>query len=110
MLEYLIIQAFYEEGDAVDMDASTTQDGHVLSGLWNGCKTMGTLVVGPDDWRLRAVAGFAERMHASRELAKSMLGRGQVQPPGRTAKAEAWVKGGMLIPWALALVAAFSAG
>jgi CelD/BcsL family acetyltransferase involved in cellulose biosynthesis len=108
VLEYLIIQAFYEDSTAVDMDAATTQDGHVLSGLWNGYKTMGTLVVGPDDWRLRAVASFAERMHASRELAKSMLGRGQV-PPAKAAKAGPWAKGGMLIPWALGLAAAFSA-
>ncbi len=109
VLEYFIIQAFYEDGAAVDMDAATTQDGHVLSGLWNGYKTMGTLVVGPDDWRLRAIASFAERMHASRELAKSMLGRGQVQPPAKATKASPWVKGGMLIPWALGLAAAFSA-
>jgi CelD/BcsL family acetyltransferase involved in cellulose biosynthesis len=109
VLEYLIIQAFYEGGAVADMDAATTQDGHVLAGLWNGYKTMGTLVVGPGDWRLRAIASFAERMHASRELAKSVLGRGQAQPPAKAARASAWAKGGMLIPWALGLAAAFSA-
>lgn len=108
VLEYLIIEAFYEDEAVVDMDAATTQDGHVLSGLWNTHKTMGTLVVGPDDWRLRAVAGLVERMHASRALAKSMLGRGQA-PGLAKPKAGPWVKGGMLIPWALGLAAAFSA-
>jgi hypothetical protein len=48
-------------------------------------------------------------MHASRELAKSVLGRGQVQPPAKAARAVPWAKGGMLIPWALGLAAAFGA-
>ena len=109
VLEYLIIQAIYDEGSAVDMDAATTEEGHVLSGLWNGWKKMGTLIVGPDDWRLRAIARFAERMHASRELAKFMLGCGRRHPEPGSAKARAWTKGGLLIPWALGLAAALGA-
>jgi hypothetical protein len=38
-----------------------------------------------------------------------MLGRGQGQPPAKAAKAGPWAKGGMLIPWALGLAAAFGA-
>jgi len=57
----------------LDMNAATTEEGHVVAGLWNGHKDMGTVFVGPDDRRTRAMAALAVRLHASRQLAKSIV-------------------------------------
>lgn len=49
-LEYLVIEAFYMRQDCREMDAATTVNGHVVAGLWNDAKPMGTLMVGPRHW------------------------------------------------------------
>ncbi len=100
VLEYLIIESFYSGGEAVDMDAATTREGHVISTLWNGWKDMGTLVLGPPDWKLWAIASFAERVYASRELAKSMLGRRPVRPEPKPVSGEVPARGDALASWA----------
>ncbi len=74
MLEYLVIKAFYDDSETADMDAATTQDGHVVSGLWNGWKEMGILIVGPDDWRLGVMAAAARCTYVLRKSAKRVLG------------------------------------
>jgi hypothetical protein len=63
VLEYLVIRAFYRNHAIAEMDAATTRAGHVVSTLWNSWKDMGTLVLGPDDWRLRATVGLTVLTH-----------------------------------------------
>ena len=53
-LEYLVIEAFYTREDCREMDAATTVNGHVVAGLWNCAKPMGTLMVGPRHWTTSA--------------------------------------------------------
>lgn len=96
VLDYMIVKAFYEERAMVDMDAATTQEGHVLSNLWNGWKSMGTLIVGPADWRVKVMAGWEEYTHISRERAKSLLSRSplrRLRKGLRVPKSTPWVIG-----------------
>jgi hypothetical protein len=67
------LRAFYDDATMHDMDAATMEEGHVVAALWKGYKDVGTVFVGPDDWRTRAMAALAQRLHASRKLAKSVL-------------------------------------
>lgn len=46
VLEYLVIERFYDEPDFDRMDAGTTANGHVVQGLWNELVPMGTIFVG----------------------------------------------------------------
>lgn len=62
-LEYLIVQAFYESDEDVEMDSSTTVDGHVVEGLWNSQVQMGSVVIGPKGLGTSFVAG-AQRLKA----------------------------------------------
>ncbi len=70
VLEYLVIEAFYQDDDVTEMDACTTSDGHVISGFWNEAKAIGTLVVGPDSWQTHLLARSAQATHAARERLK----------------------------------------
>lgn len=63
-LEYLVIEAFYTREDCREMDAATTVNGHVVAGLWNDAKPMGTLMVGPRHWTTNA---RVQVRHALRE-------------------------------------------
>lgn len=105
VLEYFVIEAFYEDRSIGDMDAATTEEGHVVAGLWNGAKDMGTIFVGPNDWRTYAMAALAARAHAARSLAKSVL-KG---PDGKTSasalKAVNWLKHGRRLPWEIGIAA-----
>lgn len=75
ILEYLVIDAFYGDGTITEMDAATTCDGHLISGLWNASRPTGTLVVGPRGRRTRLLARMEEAEHGARRAAKRMLGR-----------------------------------
>jgi hypothetical protein len=73
ILEYLVIEAFYADERTAAMDACTTTEGHVISGLWNDSVPMGTVIVGPDDWRTRMLATLVSQAHAGRMHLKSAL-------------------------------------
>ena len=105
VLEYLVIKAFYEDGAAVEMDAATTCDGHVISGLWNGSKDMATLVLGPDDWRPRMTASFVEFAQASRELGKRVWATLPASGSGKPVPAAVWARWLLPIPWAIGIAA-----
>jgi CelD/BcsL family acetyltransferase involved in cellulose biosynthesis len=105
VLEYFVIRAFYDDVTMHDMDAATTEDGHVVAALWNGHKDVGTVFVGPDDWRTRAMAALAERLHASRQLAKSIVKGREGRIPAPAVKAIAWLKHGRRIPWEVGIAA-----
>ena len=75
VLEYMAVQQFYADEGYDEMDAATTVDGHVVSELWNGSKEMGRLVIGPADWRTRAVAALWEQLLALRARARRVLPR-----------------------------------
>lgn len=74
ILEYLVIEAFYEREDVVDMDAATTVDGHLIQALWNEMRPMGEMLLGPADAQTRAVVhAHAAKMQA-RALARAVGG------------------------------------
>lgn len=76
MLEYKVIEAFFAEDAHREMDAATTVDGHVISGLWGQTKPMGTLVLGPKGVTTRWMAGGIEAMVGMRSRVKRLLRRG----------------------------------
>lgn len=72
VLEYMIVEAFYARNDCTDMDSSTTADGHVIQGLWNGDVPMGALVVGPRNWGTDCIARLHTVGWAARQRAKTL--------------------------------------
>lgn len=74
VLEYLVIQAFYERSDAMSMDAATTASGHVVQGLWNEERTMATVLVGPDDAATKVAAQTYLAATQAKSMAKAVIG------------------------------------
>jgi hypothetical protein len=74
-LEYKVIEAFFADGAYERMDAATTVDGHVISGLWGETRTMGTLVVGPAGATTRGLVGGIETAARAKRAIKRKLGR-----------------------------------
>ena len=105
VLEYFVIRAFYDDVTMHDMDAATTEEGHVVAALWNGHKDVGTVFIGPDDWRTRAMAALAGRVHASRQFAKSIIKGRDGRIPATAVKAMGWLKNGRRIPWEVGIAA-----
>ena len=105
VLEYFVIKAFYEDSAVRDMDAATTEEGHVVAGLWNACKVMGTVIVGPDDWRTQAMAALTQHAPASVQFAKSIVKGHRGRTPASAAKAIGWLKNGRRIPWEVGIAA-----
>jgi len=105
VLEYLVIKAFYADEAAMEMDAATTREGHVISGLWNGSKDMATLVIGPDDWRPRFTAYFVELAHATRELGKAVFATTPTSGSRKPVPAPAFARWLLPIPWAIGIAA-----
>lgn len=75
ILEYFVIEQFYEQADFARMDAATGPDGHVIDGLWNAGKTLGSLIVGPANWRTQMLADSQARLHTCKQIAKRAIGR-----------------------------------
>ncbi|MBS7698225.1 MULTISPECIES: GNAT family N-acetyltransferase [unclassified Chelatococcus] len=80
VLEFRAMQAFYEESaDAADssavaiMDAATTVDGHLVQGLWNATRKMGSVLIGPDQPRTHAQALYERGHHRLREMVKTWV-------------------------------------
>jgi CelD/BcsL family acetyltransferase involved in cellulose biosynthesis len=78
VLEYFVMEAFYGE-DCLEMDSATTVDGHVIAGLWNASKPMGTVLIGPRGVTTRALAFAQQQAVASREAVKAVLGGGKLR-------------------------------
>lgn len=74
-LEYLVIQAFYESGDAVVMDAATTVDGHLVQALWNEEQAMGTLLLGPKGFPTQLAARAHVAASQARRVARDLVGQ-----------------------------------
>lgn len=74
VLEYHVIEAFYADADCVEMDAATTVAGHVIEGLWNARKPMGTMLIGPPGKVTRFVAWAQHGRIAAREAIKAAFG------------------------------------
>ena len=108
VLEYLVIEAFYQDDAATEMDACTTSDGHVISGFWNEAKTIGTLVVGPDSWQTHLLARSAQATHAARERLKHALRRLPLRRWSKSLAAARQPNVGWQVPWATALATAIT--
>jgi CelD/BcsL family acetyltransferase involved in cellulose biosynthesis len=74
ILEYLVIEAFYDRDDAAEMDAATTVSGHLVQGLWNDERAMGMMLVGPQDMRTKVAAQSYLAAVQARSLAKTVAG------------------------------------
>lgn len=74
VLEYLVIEAFYDRDDAAEMDAATTTDGHLVQGLWNDERPVGMVLLGPDDARTKVAAQSYLALARAKTLAKSIGG------------------------------------
>lgn len=74
--DYLIIEAFYAQNDTLAIDSAATNDHSVLLGLWDSQRQIGTLVLGPDDWRTRLVARVTVEFQRLKQWAKKLLKRG----------------------------------
>lgn len=74
ILEYLVIEAFYQRRDVVEMDAATTVDGHLVEGLWNGTRAMGDVLLGPAGAQTHAVAQVHSVGSQMRTLARALAG------------------------------------
>jgi len=108
VLEYLVIEAFYQDDGATEMDACTTSDGHVISGFWNGTKPIGTLIVGPDTWQTHLLARSAQATHAARERLKRALRRLPLRHWSKRLAAARRPNVGWRVPWAAALATAIT--
>lgn len=73
VLEYLIVEAFYASEEGVQMDSSTTVDGHVVQGLWNNEVQMGSVVIGPKGLGTNVLASAQRAKAFLRAWLKSML-------------------------------------
>lgn len=73
--DYLIIEAFYANPNQTGMDSAATNGNSILLGMWDQQRTIGTAIVGPDDWRTRLTAATSTRYRALREQAKHLLRR-----------------------------------
>lgn len=76
MLEYKVIEAFFAEDAHREMDAATTVDGHVISGLWGQTKPMGTLVIGPKGFVTQWIASGIDAAISVKNWLKRVLRRG----------------------------------
>ena len=74
ILEYLVIEAFYDRDDAAEMDAATTASGHLVQGLWNDERDMGVVLVGPRDVPTRLAAQSYLAGAQVKALAKTVVG------------------------------------
>jgi CelD/BcsL family acetyltransferase involved in cellulose biosynthesis len=108
LLEYLVIEAFYQDGGATEMDACTTSDGHVISGFWNGAKPIGTLIVGPDSWQTHVLARSVQATHVARERLKRALRRLPLRRWSKSLAAARQPNVGWRVPWAAALATAIT--
>jgi CelD/BcsL family acetyltransferase involved in cellulose biosynthesis len=108
VLEYRVIEAFYQDDDATEMDACTTSDGHVISGFWNEAKTIGTLVVGPDSWQTHLLARSAQVTHSARARLKHALRRLPLRRWSKSLAAARQPNVGWQVPWATALATAIT--
>ncbi|CAH1669491.1 MULTISPECIES: GNAT family N-acetyltransferase [unclassified Chelatococcus] len=79
VLEVRVMQAFFDEhagsaaANGAAMDAATTMDGHLVQGLWNTTRMMGSVLIGPDRRRTYAQALYESGHHRLREAAKTYL-------------------------------------
>lgn len=71
VLEYLVMQDFYQRDGVVQMDAATTTDGHLLEGLWNDAQPMGEVLVGPFGLQTRILAHAGAAKPRLKALAKA---------------------------------------
>ena len=108
VLEYLVIEAFYQDDGATEMDACTTSDGHVISGFWNEAKPIGTLIVGPDSWQTHLLARSAQATHAARLRLKHALRRLPLRRWSKSLAAARRPDVGWQVPWAAALATAIT--
>ncbi len=108
VLEYLVIEDFYQDDGATEMDACTTADGHAISGFWNATKPIGTLIVGPDTWQTHLLARCAQATHAGRERLKHALRRLPLRRWSKRLAAVRQPNVGWRVPWTAALAAAIT--
>ncbi len=75
ILDYLMIEYFYDDTQCVEMDAATSVDGHMLLGLWNAAKPMGTLVMGPAGAETTLISRLEEAKYTGWNALKRLLRR-----------------------------------
>lgn len=74
ILEYLVIEAFYDRDDAAEMDAATTASGHLVQGLWNDERAMGMVLVGPRNVLTQLAAQSYLAGLRAKSLARAVVG------------------------------------
>lgn len=75
-LEYKVIEAFFAQNRFAEMDAATTVGGHIIEGFWGSSTPMGTLVLGRDDVKTRALRSALVGYAAGKAKLKALLRRG----------------------------------
>ena len=68
-LEYLLIEAFYGDGEIEAVDAAATAEGHSALNFFNDHKAMATIILGRRGWQVWLLA----RLHAGREALKQKV-------------------------------------
>jgi CelD/BcsL family acetyltransferase involved in cellulose biosynthesis len=74
VLEYLVLEAFYRDGECIEMDSATTVGDHVIQGLWNCEKPMTTMLIGPQGLKTRLLAFTQQASTAARKQIKASIG------------------------------------
>lgn len=74
-LEYKVIERFFADNEYAQMDAATTVDGHIISGLWDDKRSMAMLIVGPAGLTTRGLAGAINGATDAKTWLKRVLRR-----------------------------------
>ena len=74
VLEYLVLEAFYDEDKCTEMDSATTVGNHVIQGLWNCEKPMAAMLIGPQGWQTRLLALTRRVATTARTSIKTSIG------------------------------------
>lgn len=72
-LEYLLIEAFYKDGQPHAVDAAATAEGHSALNFFNSQKQVATLVVGRSGWQVRLLAWLFEAREKFKRRIKALL-------------------------------------
>lgn len=67
VLEYLVVEEFFESGVFAEMDSSTTMGGHIIQEFWDSDKPMACVIIGPDNFQLDLLAKGWHAFHNSKQ-------------------------------------------
>jgi len=76
ILEYKVIERFFDDPGLSEMDAATTAEGHAITGLWGRTRTVGMAVIGPAGPTTQALRAGIDAAAAGKKMLKRLLSRG----------------------------------